>query len=125
MALFSSIEQLCFATFSHLKAFRFTQFAMDVRLRMAKELGQLQQEMNALQNLSECLPSDIKQLEEQLAEKKQQLRDAIKRQQRTLAYAGAVKQLSVAEVAPKQSRPTSTINWKSETQSYRALLQIL
>lgn len=48
--------------------------------------------------------SDINQLEEQLAEKKQ-LSDAIKkRQQRTIANAEAVKQLSVAEVALKQSR---------------------
>lgn len=55
--LFSSTEQLCFATFSHLKAFRFTQFEMDVRLRMEEELGQLQQEMKALQNLERHQPA--------------------------------------------------------------------
>lgn len=43
---------------------------------------------------SRTYQSDINQLEEQLAEEKQQLSDAIKRQQRTNANAEAVKQLS-------------------------------
>lgn len=63
---------------------------------------------------SRTYQSDINQLEEQLAEEKQQLSDAIKRQQRTNANAEAVKQLSSEA---EQSRPTSGRNWKSETQS--------
>lgn len=51
-------------------------------MRMKKELEQLRLEMNALQNLSEQLPHDINQLEEQLAEKDQQLSDAIKKRQK-------------------------------------------
>lgn len=51
-------------------------------MRMEKELEQLRLEMNALKNLSEQLPYDINQLEEQHAEKDHLLSDAIKKRQK-------------------------------------------
>lgn len=91
--------------FSPLETVRFARFEMDVKLRMEKELEQLQQEMNELQKLSEQLPHDINQLVEQLVEKDQQLSDAIKkRQRRSIAHTEAIKQLSVTGVALEESR---------------------
>lgn len=78
---------------------------MDVKLKMEKELEQLQWEMNELQELAERLPQDINLLEEKLVEKDQQLSDAIKkRQRRSIAYTDAMNQLSVTEAALEQSR---------------------
>lgn len=72
------------------------------KMRMEKELEQLRLEMNALQNLSEQLPHDINQLEEQLAQKDQQLSDAIKKRQKSLQCKR--NQLSSVEPALKRSR---------------------
>lgn len=88
-----------------METFHFTRFEVDVKLRMEKELEQLQQEMNELQKLAGQLPQDLNQLGEQLVEKDQQLSDAIKkRQRRSIAQTEAINQLSFTEAALEESR---------------------